>query len=397
MATINSTVTSPASGIGYTWTGAGTTGSTNGASVNVNAASNYTLTVMNTANGCTATATSSVTLNNAIPTVSVTPATTTISCITTSISLNATTNSTIAPTWVTPAGAATNPATATVAGNYVVTTTDATSGCTNTQTIIITSNSVPPAANAGNVSIIPCGAATVTLNGSATPTSGVNYSWTGPSVTSIISGSTTANPVVNQTGVYTLSVTNTANGCSATSTINVTQGSVTAGFTANPTTGIAPLLVNFTNQSTGATTYNWSFGDGSANSTSVNPAYTYTTNGTFTVTLLVSSGTCTALATGIIIVESGLTLEIPNVFTPNSDGINDVFTITSSGVKEISLQIFNRWGLKLYEFSGAKAGWDGIITPTGAKATDGTYFFFVKATGFDDKTIEKQGTVNLFR
>jgi gliding motility-associated-like protein len=110
----------------------------------------------------------------------------------------------------------------------------------------------------------------------------------------------------------------------------------------------------------------------------------------------VSSGTCTASATAIIIVESGLTLEIPNVFTPNGDGINDVFTILSTGVKEIDLQIFNRWGLKLYSFNGAKAAWDGL-TGAGTKATDGTYFYFVKATGFDNTVIEKQGTVNLFR
>jgi gliding motility-associated-like protein len=101
-------------------------------------------------------------------------------------------------------------------------------------------------------------------------------------------------------------------------------------------------------------------------------------------------------ATAIIIVENGLTLEIPNVFTPNGDGINDLFTILSTGVKEIDLQIFNRWGQKLFSFNGPKAAWDGL-TDKGAKVPDGTYFFFVKATGFDDKTIEKQGTVNLFR
>ncbi len=46
----------------------------------------------------------------------------------------------------------------------------------------------------------------------------------------------------------------------------------------------------------------------------------------------------------MIVVEDGLTLEIPNVFTPNNDDANEFFTIKSTGVKEISLQIFNRWG-----------------------------------------------------
>jgi gliding motility-associated-like protein len=65
-------------------------------------------------------------------------------------------------------------------------------------------------------------------------------------------------------------------------------------------------------------------------------------------------------------------------------------------VKEIALQIFNRWGEKLYEFTGAKASWDGLA-PNSAKVPEGTYFFFVKATGFDGTQVEKQGTVTLFR
>ena len=106
------------------------------------------------------------------------------------------------------------------------------------------------------------------------------------------------------------------------------------------------------------------------------------------MSLVVASGTCVATATVEIVVEDGLTLEIPNVFTPNGDNVNDIFTIKSTGVKEIALQIFNRWGEKLYEFSGAKASWDGKV-PNGASAPEGTYFFFVKATGFDGKEIEK--------
>jgi gliding motility-associated-like protein len=155
------------------------------------------------------------------------------------------------------------------------------------------------------------------------------------------------------------------------------------------------MLVNFTDQSSGAIVYNWNFGDSNFSS-STNPVNTFTTNGTYVVTLIVTAGPCSDTATTTIIVESGLSLEIPNVFTPNNDGTNDFFTIKSSGVKEITLQVFNRWGEKLYDFSGAKAAWDGL-TGQGGVVPDGTYFYFVKATGFDDKEIEKNGTVNLFR
>ena len=114
---------------------------------------------------------------------------------------------------------------------------------------------------------------------------------------------------------------------------------------------------------------------------------------TFGISKVKSSSTT---ITAVAVVEDGLTLDIPNVFTPNGDGINDIFTIESTGVKEIALSIFNRWGLKLYDFSGPKAAWDGV-TGTGAKATDGTYFYFVKAIGFDGKEIQKNGFLTLFR
>ena len=236
---------------------------------------------------------------------------------------------------------------------------------------------------------------TTTLSAISSNTA-VTYAWTGPTATSIISGSNTATPTIGNTGSYTVIATDAISGCTNTASGAVAQGTINAAFSANPTTGIAPLSVAFTDLSTGASTYNWTFGDGSAVSTSTNPTNTYTTNGTYTVTLLITSGTCVDTATTIIIVENGLTLEIPNVFTPNGDGINDLFTILSTGVKEIDLQIFNRWGQKLYAFNGPKAAWDGL-SESGARVPDGTYFFFVRATGFDNKSIEKQGTVNLFR
>jgi gliding motility-associated-like protein len=98
----------------------------------------------------------------------------------------------------------------------------------------------------------------------------------------------------------------------------------------------------------------------------------------------------------IIIVDNGFSIEIPNVFTPNDDGTNDVFTIKATGVKDITLEIYNRWGQKMYEFTGAKAAWDGM-TANGNEASAGTYFYFIKATGVDGTVYEKQGPVTIFR
>ncbi len=393
----------PSSNLTYTWTGgAGLITPANQANATFNAPGTYTLAVTNTVTGCVSVTTNSASTitiyqNTVTPTVSAAAASSNsvIGCanstVTFSTSITAS-GSNLSYNWNT--GATTPTISITTAGAYSFTVTDNSNGCSANTQFTVTGNTTPPQnVNAGASVNIACGSSTTTLNGTSTSTN-VSYSWSGPGSGSIVSGSNTASPVVGETGTYTLTVTDNITGCQSTSTVNVTQAFVTASFTADPTTGIAPLTVNFTNTSVGATSYSWNFGD-SQTSAQTNPVNVFTT-GTYTVLLTATSGTCTATATLQVVVEDGLTLEIPNVFTPNNDGINDLFTIKSTGVKDISLQIFNRWGEKLYEFSGAKAAWDGLNTQ-GIKVPDATYFYFVKARGFDDKEIEKHGTVNLFR
>ncbi len=399
---VNPTVT-PSSNLTYTWSpSAGISTPINQSSATFTANGVYTLAVTNTLTGCVSTSTSSantftVYLNNTTPTITATQTSTNsvIGCANpiVSYSTNVTsTGSSLTYTW-NPGGANTPTIDINTAGVYDVTVMDAVSGCTASTQFTVSGNTTIPSADAGTNANIACGSSSVALNGTSTATN-VSYAWAGPNASSIISGSNTANPTVADTGSYVLTVTDNATGCQNTATVVVTQANVAASFTANPTTGISPLTVNFTDQSTGANTWNWNFGD-SNSSNAQNPTNTFN-SGSYTVTLTASTGSCVSTATLLIIVEDGLTLEIPNVFTPNGDNVNDIFTVKSSGVKEITLQIFNRWGEKLYEFAGSKASWDGK-TPNGGHAPEGTYFFFVKATGYDDKSIEQHGTLNLFR
>ncbi len=367
------------------------------------AAGVYTLAMTNTLTGCVSTSTDvantfTVYVNTNTPTVITTAVSsnTVIGCggnATVTFSANAVTSgSSLSYSWST--GVTTSTIDITTAGVYSVVVTDNGSGCTATSQFTIDGSSTPPQnVNAGSFASIPCGTSTVALNGTTTSTN-VSYAWTGPSATSIISNTNIANPVVNEAGTYTFTVTDNLTGCQTSTTVVVSQASVNISFTADQTSGIAPLNVNFTNTSTGASSYSWDFADGNT-SVATNPSNVFTTSGSYIVTLISTSG-CPGSYTLEIVVNDGLTLEIPNVFTPNGDGVNDIFTIKSTGIKDISLQIFNRWGEKLYEFSGAKASWDGLA-PNGVKVPEGTYFYFVKATGYDDKTIEKNGTVNLFR
>ena len=403
LVTVTPTIT-PSANLTYTWTG-GTGISTpiNQSSATFTSSGVYTLAVTNTLTGCVSSSTNTsntftVTTDNVSPTASISAisSNSVIGCggsgSTVTLGSFVTSSNTHIITWL--PSTATPTLDVTIAGVYTLVVVDAINGCSVTAQYTVNGSTTPPQnVDAGTNASIACGNSTITLNGVTTSTN-VNYSWTGPSATSILSGSTTLNPTVGETGSYVLTVTDNATGCLSTATVIVTQAVATASITANPTTGLSPLTVDFTGNGVGAPTFSWDFGN-SATSTTQNPTNVFNT-GTYTVVLTTTSGTCTATASVVIVVEDGLTLEIPNVFTPNDDKSNDVFTIKSTGVKEISLQIFNRWGQSLYEFAGPKASWDGN-TAQGQSVPGGTYFYFVKATGFDGKIIEKNGTVNLFR
>ncbi|MES2567447.1 MAG: gliding motility-associated C-terminal domain-containing protein [Bacteroidota bacterium] len=398
--TITATPSPANNNLTYSWLPAGA--SVNQSTSTFTTAGVYTLVVTNTLTGCVTTSTNTPNIftvfgGTTSPSANIMPVSTnsTIGCSGTSsfVTLSAQTATSNITTWL-PDGLTQPTFTVTSNGTYSLVTVDPLTLCRDTQTITITGNTITPqGVDAGTSVNIACGNSTVALTGVSTSTN-VNYSWSGPSATSILSGSNTPGTIVGETGSYTLTVTDNSTGCQSTAFVVVSQANVTAAFTADPTTGISPLTVNFTDASVGATNWAWSFGD-SNSSVVQNPSNIFTT-GSYTVTLTASSGSCTGTSTLVIIVEDPFTLEIPNVFTPNGDGANDVFTIKSTGIKEISMQIFNRWGEKLYEFAGPKASWDGLA-PNGLQVPTGTYFYFVKATGFDDSEVEKNGTMNLFR
>jgi gliding motility-associated-like protein len=163
----------------------------------------------------------------------------------------------------------------------------------------------------------------------------------------------------------------------------------------SPVSGSIPLVVTFSNTSTGAANYAWSFGDGNI-STSVSPTNTYTAVGTYTAVLVAINGTCTDTFKINVVANIPTTIIIPNIFSPNGDGINDVFYIPNTGMSSLTCDIFNRWGQLLHTITAPNQGWDGI-TPNGDKAPEGTYMYLLQAQGLDGTTYKQQGTVTLVR
>ncbi|MQY79375.1 MAG: T9SS type B sorting domain-containing protein, partial [Bacteroidetes bacterium] len=134
--------------------------------------------------------------------------------------------------------------------------------------------------------------------------------------------------------------------------------------------------------------------------------YTYYIPGNnYEAILVAKSENCTDTFKYQYIVVEPSSLDIPNVFTPNEDGYNDRFIVTGKSLRSLYVQIFNRTGKKIYEFSGYGSdlkdweGWDGKINGK-ADASPGVYYYIIHAVGWDDEVYKGElyrGVVYLYR
>lgn len=183
-----------------------------------------------------------------------------------------------------------------------------------------------------------------------------------------------------------------------------------AEVVAEPTeniSGQAPLTITFrTNPSDMdgySPTYEWHFRmEGESKDLMVryeeDTEYTFTTAGTTRVTLQVKfSGDETELdSTTFLVTISESKLIFPNAFSPNGDGINDLFKAKEyQSIVEFHAYIFNRWGQKLYDWTDPADGWDG--TYNGQDVKEGVYFLLCKAKGADGTDYNIKKDVNILR
>jgi gliding motility-associated-like protein len=162
--------------------------------------------------------------------------------------------------------------------------------------------------------------------------------------------------------------------------------------------------VNFTDQSTGATQWQWDFGDGSTfsdTSNQQNPSYTYTdeTDGTYTVQLVVHNQYgCVDDTTIEVIVGPEFTFFIPNAFTPNGDGTNDFFFGTGVGIQKFQLWVFDRWGNLIFTGSDLYDKWDGTVQgKSGQICQEDVYVWKVVLTDVFQKKHKYIGHVTLIK
>ena len=158
--------------------------------------------------------------------------------------------------------------------------------------------------------------------------------------------------------------------------------------------------VQFIDQSIGAVQWNWSFGDGNS-STEQNPLHIYNGPGTYYVELLVTSGDgCTSSISYTVVIQDNLYIYVPNAFTPDGNGINDVFIPVVSGVRadDYELLIFDRWGGLVFETDKIYEGWDGTFADSDTDVQDGIYVWKLNVKDeYNAEKITKIGHVSVFR
>lgn len=91
--------------------------------------------------------------------------------------------------------------------------------------------------------------------------------------------------------------------------------------------------------------------------------------------------TCTQDSAEVTVSISVSDLQVPNVFTPNGDGMNDEFRVQYRSLLEFHCWVYNRWGKLVYEWTDPAQGWDGTIN--GRPAAEGAYFYVIRARGTD--------------
>ncbi len=201
------------------------------------------------------------------------------------------------------------------------------------------------------------------------------------------------------TGSYDVTITD-ANGCSITGSGEVNEPpAVTVSISPDPAEvdmGDVLTLTATTNQS-GVITYNWAPASGLSCSDCAAPVFEGVNNTVYTLTVTNGAG-CTGTAQASVTIVPNYDLFIPNAFTPNGDGTNDLWQPYGkmSGIKQMQVMVFNRIGEKVFESNDINFGWDG--TYKGAPAPAGVYTYVAAIVWINNHSDNKyKGSLTLIR
>ena len=366
-----STVLNASGATSYLWnTGA----TTNTISVNPVATTSYTL--VGTSLGCSSSAITSVVVNS-VPNV-------TASSATICAGKTATLSASGASNYVWSNGHIGNPliVSPTISTTYTVI--GSINSCTNMSVASVNVFDAPMV-NFNSSVILGCAPLCVDFTDLSTVTTGSITNWNWSFGNGDQSSIQSPRYCFDDPGFYNITLTaESSNGCSTTliknNMINVFTVPV-AEFTTNlQETDVLDPFIQFNNLSTNAVSYHWIFGDLST-SNQTNPSHVFGQEGIYTTTLVATSANgCKDIVLHDIKVNGIFTFYAPNTFTPNDDGINDVFFPMGTGwdPNEYKLNIHDRWGNMCFSTEDVHVGWDGRANNGNEPAQIDTYTWKVE-------------------
>jgi gliding motility-associated-like protein len=270
--------------------------------------------------------------------------------------------------------------------------------------IVINPNPIP---NFTVNDTVGCELFCISLQNTSTITTGINTSlvWTLGDGTNSVSASFDhcyTNDSIYTPILYSITLEVTSDsGCAALLTkenyITVYPRPV-AAFTVDPTTtNIKNPLINIQEYSIGGNVWNWNFDDNNVSTEQDPHTHIYSDTGNYTIQLIVSTDyNCKDTAYNTITIEPDFLFYVPNIFSPNNDGINDSFTGNGVAIKNFHMLIFNRWGEKLYETTSIAEGWNGFYK--GKVCEQGVYVYKISFVDeIKNKFHQNTGSVNLLR
>ncbi|MDC0249604.1 PKD domain-containing protein [Flavobacteriales bacterium] len=154
--------------------------------------------------------------------------------------------------------------------------------------------------------------------------------------------------------------------------------------------------IKFFNQSIGASSYIWSF-DNENYSFEENPIYYFNNTQNYEVILTaINDFSCSSEIMKVVYIHPEYSFYIPNSFTPNNDGKNDIFLAQGNGIISSDMQVFNRWGGLVFESSNIEFGWNGLDANSN-KLEEGLYLYHISLYDYNGKLWVYNGEFKLMR
>lgn len=225
-----------------------------------------------------------------------------------------------------------------------------------------------------------CDAFTTTFNETSTVPGGtiVNWLW------NFGDGNLTYTPKPTHTydsasSFFVSLMLTTSYGCSMSDTLNypiVVYPHPIAAFSASPQeASIYEPNIQFNNESQGASLFDWDLGDFET-SIEQAPYHTYPDTGTYLVSLIaINQYGCRDTTDHTVHINGETTTFIPNAFTPDDNGLNDVFMPKLYGITEFQMFIFDRWGNQIFKTDDMSRGWNGRMNNTGEIVQQDVYVY----------------------